>query len=124
MKVLIVDDSVKMRDCLAAWLRPLGVIVVQAANGLEAVDAFIRTSPDWTLMDIEMPGMDGLSAAGEIRRLSPEARIAIVSAHDTPGFRRAALEVGVRGFLSKSELHRIAEVLGIPELNSRNEPES
>ncbi len=118
MKVLIVDDSPRMRDRLAALLEPLAVRVEQAADGREAVDAFVRTRPDWTLLDIEMPGMDGLSAAGEIRRISPDARIVIVSAHDTPVFRRAALAAGVREFLSKSELHRLGELLSPSKLNS------
>lgn len=111
MKVLIADDHPRMRKHLAEMLELLGAVVVQAADGVEAVDAFRRVVPDWTCLDIEMPRMGGIEAAMAIRRISGQARIAIVSAHDTPVFREAAARVGAHVFVSKSELHRLVECL-------------
>lgn len=59
MKVLIADDHPRMREHLAEMMEPLGAVVVQAADGVEAVDVFRRVGPDWTCLDIEMPRMGG-----------------------------------------------------------------
>lgn len=111
MKVLIADDHPRMREHLAEMMEPLGAVVVQAADGVEAVDVFRRVGPDWTCLDIEMPRMGGIEAAMAIRRISGQARIAIVSAHDTPVFREAAARIGSHVFVPKSELHRLVECL-------------
>ncbi|MCP5517533.1 MAG: response regulator transcription factor [Verrucomicrobiales bacterium] len=110
--LLIADDSAAMRHAIARCCAGPNDTVVEAATGAEAVELHARCQPDWTVMDIRMPIMDGLSATREIRRQFPEARIVIVTQHDLPGLRRAACAEGVDAFFLKDDLTRLEAILG------------
>lgn len=101
-KFLIVDDHAAFRQILRAFLPPGAV--TECGNGLEAVGLYAIEQPDWVLMDIEMPGTDGLEATRQLRRRFPEARIIIVSNHGEEEFRCAAMELGAAGFVHKEHL--------------------
>jgi two-component system response regulator DesR len=75
--------------------------VGEAANGEEAVAEALRLRPDVALLDIEMPGRDGLWAAAELRRELPTCRVLIVTTFGRPGYLRRAVDSGVAGFLLK-----------------------
>jgi CheY-like chemotaxis protein len=83
---------------------------IECANGLEAVKAFASHQPDWVLMDIEMPGQDGLSAARQIRAHYPKAKIIFVTAFDERRFRAAASQLG-QGYVLKDELEQINRII-------------
>jgi DNA-binding NarL/FixJ family response regulator len=104
IRVLIADDHAIVRDGLAAIInrqRDLDV-VGEATTGEEAVSLFPRLHPDVTLMDIRMPGMDGVEAIKELRRLSPVARILVLTVHDGDEYIHRAIDSGAAGYLLKS----------------------
>jgi two-component system, NarL family, response regulator DesR len=103
IKVLLAEDQVMIREALAALLSFEDDIevVAQVGRGDEVTEAARRTGPDIALLDIEMPGMDGLTAAAELRQASPGVKIIILTTFGRPGFLRRAMESGVSAFLVK-----------------------
>ena len=109
--VMIVDDHPRMRGLIRGLCAGLATEFIEVAGGEEAVSTYDRLRPDCVLMDIEMPGMDGLTATRAIRKGHPDARIIIVSSHDTPSFRARAEAEGVSGFVSKNDLSGLHQYL-------------
>ena len=107
IRILAVDDHPLLRYGIAALLNaePDLKLVAEAANGKEALDAFRSHRPDVTLMDLQMPGMDGLESIHAIRREFPEARIIILTTYsgDTQVLR--ALKAGARAYILKGHVH-------------------
>lgn len=103
IRVLLAEDQAMVRGALAALLALEGdlEIVAQVARGDEVVPTALATRPDVALLDIEMPGLDGLSAAGALRDALPACRVLIVTTFGRPGFLRRAMECGAAGFLLK-----------------------
>lgn len=101
-KVLIADDHELVRAGVRRLLEDLRHEVVgEAASGEAAVELTLRSEPDVALIDIHMPGVGGLEATQRIRRLRPECRVIILTAHLEGPLPRTLLEVGVDGFLTK-----------------------
>jgi two-component system, NarL family, response regulator DesR len=102
--VVLADDEALLRKALAALLPLEGDVTVlaEAEDGETAVQATLRHRPDVLVIDLEMPGMDGLGAVAEIRRTRPEQVILMLTRHARPGVLRKALKLGVQGFVSKS----------------------
>ncbi|HWS38043.1 MAG TPA: response regulator transcription factor [Actinoplanes sp.] len=102
--VVLADDEALLRKALAALLPLEGDITVlaEAADGASAVEATVRHEPDVLVIDLEMPGMDGIQAVAEIRRTRPGQAILMLTRHARPGVLRKALKSGVQGFVSKS----------------------
>ncbi len=109
VKVLIVDDHLRMRDCLAQLVQSLGAEILAVTSGAEAISTYQQFSPDWVLMDLEMEAMDGLEATRRIRDTDLTARVLIVTQHDSQKFRNAAKAAGALGFYLKSELPAVLE---------------
>ncbi|RLK47872.1 response regulator transcription factor [Microbacterium telephonicum] len=103
IRVLIADDEDMIRSALASLLRLEDdlEIVAECADGESAVDQALALRPDVCLLDLEMPGIDGVEAAARIRRHVP-ARCIVVTRHARPGVLRRALSEGVDGFVPKS----------------------
>lgn len=103
IRVLIADDEDMIRTAVSALLRLEAdiEIVAECRTGAEAVEAATRLEPDVCLLDVEMPVMDGIDAAAQLRRVST-TRIVAVTRHARPGVLRRALAAGVAGFLPKS----------------------
>jgi two-component system response regulator DesR len=102
--VVLADDEALLRKALAALLPLEGEITVlaEAHDGASAVQATLRHEPDVLVIDLEMPGVDGLGAVAEIRRARPDQVILMLTRHARPGVLRKALKMGVQGFASKS----------------------
>ncbi|APU13163.1 MULTISPECIES: response regulator transcription factor [Actinoalloteichus] len=112
--VVLADDEALLRKALAALLPLEGDITVlaEAEDGETAVEATIRHRPDVLVIDLEMPGVDGLGAVAAIRRVQPDQVILMLTRHAKPGVLRKALKLGVQGFVSKSaEPAHIASVV-------------
>lgn len=102
-RILVAEDVDIMRDTLVALLemeRDLQV-VAQLASGADIVPAALEHRPDVALLDIDLPGVDGLTAATELRVRLPECRTLILTNLGTPENLRRALAAGVSGFLLK-----------------------
>lgn len=100
--VLVVDDFDDTRLLLRTWLERRGFRVVEAENGLEAIDQVETESPDLIIMDMEMPQLDGLSATRRIRDLKSfdSVPIVAVSAYGADQFRDQALAAGCNEYVS------------------------
>jgi DNA-binding NarL/FixJ family response regulator len=102
--VLIVDDHPLTRDALAALLGQHGFDVVgQASEGAEAVERAAELSPDLVVLDLSMPGADGLAALPRIREAAPTCEVVVLTASGTEENLLAAIRGGAAGYLLKSE---------------------
>ena len=100
-KVLIVDDEALIRLNLRALLEDLGYAVIEAANGIEGLDAFDREAPDLILADLRMPIMDGLSMIAGIREKSTETPVIVVSGTGTVRNAVDSLRLGAWDYVIK-----------------------
>ena len=108
---MIVDDHAEMRRLLRTMLGDLASEFTECTDGAQAVAAFARQRPDWTIMDIAMKGMNGLEATRRIQAQFAGSRIVVLTQHDTPQMRAAALEAGACAFISKDNLGQLNTIL-------------
>lgn len=103
IRLLLADDQALVRGALAALLdlEPDLSVVAEVASGDEVVDAAREHRPDVALLDVEMPGMDGIAATQALREAMPGVRVLIVTTFGRPGFLRRALQAGASGFVVK-----------------------
>ena len=103
IRVLLADDQATVRGAIAALLRMERdfEIVAEVGRGDEVLAAALEKRPDVALLDIEMPGGDGLSAAAVLREKLPSCRVLMLTTFGRPGYLRRAMEGGVVGFLTK-----------------------
>lgn len=101
--VLLADDQAMVRGAIAALLELEGDIqvVAQVGRGDQVVAESIRTRPDVVLMDVDMPGLDGLTATSQVLRALPAVKVLVVTTFGRPGFLRRALDSGASGFIVK-----------------------
>jgi len=100
-KILVTDDSHFIRNKLAKLLTKHGYEIVQARNGVEAVRIYREDKPDVVLMDITMPGKNGLEALSEIMQFDPRARVVMLTALDQKSVAVTAIVSGAKDFLAK-----------------------
>ena len=103
MRVLLADDHTLVRAGIRRLVETSAdvEVVAEAQNGDEALDKAALTRPDVAVIDLEMPGRNGLEVAAELQRQFPEIAVVIMSMHDDPAHVRAAFERGVRGYIVK-----------------------
>ena len=103
IRLLLADDQALVRGALSALLgleRDLEV-VAEVSSGDEVLAAVREHRPDVALLDVEMPGMDGIAATAVVRAEFPEVRVLIVTTFGRPGFLRRAMQAGASGFVVK-----------------------
>jgi two-component system response regulator DesR len=103
IRVLIAEDQAMIRGALASLLafEEDIEVVAEVERGDLVLAAAKRTRPDVALLDIEMPGLDGISAAGELAQALPETRSLILTTFGRPGYMRRAMTEGAAGFILK-----------------------
>ena len=103
IRVLLADDQHLVRGALAALLSLEDDITVvgEVGRGDELVEAVERRSPDVVLMDIEMPGLDGLAATAILASVAPNTGVLVLTTFGRPGYLRRAMEAGALGFVVK-----------------------
>jgi two-component system response regulator DesR len=103
IRILLADDQALVRSALAALLELEEdfEVVAEVGRGDEVVGAVRHHQPDVALLDIEMPGLDGLAAAAALQREAPDCRVAILTTFGRPGYLRRAMESGALGFVVK-----------------------
>lgn len=112
--ILVVDDSADNVAMMSLDLQQQGYRVVTASNGEDAITVAKQTIPNIILMDISMPGLDGLGATRRIREQEElsEVPVIAITAFGTEGFQRAAYDAGVSGYLTKPiDLDRMHQLI-------------
>jgi len=101
--VMIVDDHALLRTGVANIINhePDLQVIAEAANGLEAVDAFERHRPDVTLLDLRMPVMEGVEAVRRIRERDPQAKVIVLTTYDADEDIARALKAGAKAYILK-----------------------
>jgi two-component system chemotaxis response regulator CheY len=100
-RVLVVDDSEPVRDLCGFVLSGRGHEVVYAADGAAALDLYASRRPDAVLLDVGLPGADGLAVLAELRRLDPEARVAMLTGARDQATVLDAVRSGARDYVVK-----------------------
>jgi DNA-binding NarL/FixJ family response regulator len=111
MNVLIVDDNPRVREVIRVTIEDLASAIYECDNGESALNSYAHHKPDWILMDLEMAGGDGMHATRILKNLFAEAKVIIVTSHDSPALRRAAAEAGAYAYILKEDLYQLRGIL-------------
>ena len=108
LRILLADDHDVVRRGLKELLEehPGWMVCAQAANGREAVELALEHRPNIAVIDLTMPGLNGLEATRRIRELVPETEVLVFTMHDSEELVRSVLAAGARGYLLKSDAAR------------------
>lgn len=103
IRLLLADDQALVRGALAALLDLESdlTVVAEVVRGDEVLDAVARHSPHVALLDVEMPGLDGIAVAAQLSRAHPDVRTLMVTTFGRPGYLRRAIDAGASGFVVK-----------------------
>ncbi len=103
IRVLLADDQALIRGAFAALLGLESdiVVIAEVGSGDQVVPAAVQHRPDVALLDVQMPGLDGLAAAAALKEQLPSCRVIILTTFGRPGYLRRAMEAGATGFLVK-----------------------
>ena len=111
MKVLIADDNAIMRSFIRSLVADISNDIHEAANGSEAVRLAQEYLPDMILMDIRMPGLDGIAATRVIMQAHAETTVVIVTEFDSGEYRKAAIKAGAAAYVLKDDLNDLPETI-------------
>ncbi len=112
-KVLVVDDSRLARRSLRQILEPAGFAIVEAEDGMNALERYFLEKPDVVFLDLLMEGMHGFDVLAKLREMDPQARVLVVSADVQSSSREMAQAAGASGFIEKPfDARRIVEAVG------------
>jgi DNA-binding NarL/FixJ family response regulator len=108
IRILVVDDHPVVREGIAALvaIQPDMILVAEAADGREAIQRFRTHRPDVTVMDLQMPEMNGLDALIAIRNEFPQAKIVMLTTYKSDTHIVRALKAGAQGYLLKNVIHK------------------
>ena len=103
IRLLLADDQALVRGALSALLSLEDdlEVVAEVGHGDEVVAAAVEHRPDVALLDVEMPGLDGIAATSQLRTRVPGCRVLVVTTFGRPGYLRRAMEAGASGFMVK-----------------------
>ena len=111
-KVLVIDDEPGIRDLLDTLLNRKGYDVILADSGQKGLEVFRRARPDVVVLDLKMPGMDGLTVLQQIRHLNPTQPVIILTGAGTPESEQQVRALGVTEYVEKQfSLHLLGDAL-------------
>ena len=111
MKLLIVEDNAGVRRVIRSLVASVAGEICECADGAEVLALYNLEQPDFVLMDIQMEGMDGITATRRIKATDPTARVIIVTDYNQPDFREAASQAGACGYVLKENLLELIRLL-------------
>jgi DNA-binding NarL/FixJ family response regulator len=111
MTMLIVDDSAKMRHYIRSAIGDLAESIIEGGDGMQAIALYADHQPDWLVIDIAMPVLDGIEATRRIRKSSPTARIVVLTVFNDPALREAARDAGAAAYVLKENLLDLRRIL-------------
>jgi DNA-binding NarL/FixJ family response regulator len=105
MKIVIADDSSLLRDRIKSMLNNMNNVFVvgEAENGVDALQLIREKEPDLAILDIRMPGMNGIEVLKKIRELKMKVKVCILTNYPYPQYRKKCMELGADYFFSKTE---------------------
>ena len=101
-RILIADDLTPILTAVTTLLNNSFEVVGSVSNGQAAIDAILELKPDLVILDISMPGKNGLEVAGELKSLASAPRIVFLTVHEDPDIIAACLSAGAKGYVLKS----------------------
>jgi DNA-binding NarL/FixJ family response regulator len=120
--ILIVDDHDALRDSLKSWLGSVfqDCRILVAKSGEDALDQAFADPPDIVLMDVLLPGMNGIKAAGRIKDVIPDAKVVMLSIYEDPAYQADAAAAGSYAYVPKRKMGTELIPLMTKVLNDRN----
>lgn len=123
LAILVIDDNPAVRALIRSLVEEVTPLVFECDSGAKALEAYVRTRPDWVLMDIQMGEYDGIAATRAIRQWDPQARVLIITGHGDHRHRSAAADAGASGFMLKDELLELSPLLALWSSEMHTRPE-
>jgi two-component system response regulator DegU len=111
MKLMVVDDDTRIRKLIISIVSDLTTEIFECRDGREAHAGYAAHHPDLVLMDLTMPGLDGILATRLIRSEHPEAKIVIVTSHDGDAMRETARTAGACAFVLKEDISTLRSII-------------
>lgn len=111
MKILIVDDDERIRELIKSVLSDLAVEFFECSDGIDAEKSYFKHLPDWVLMDLVMPKVDGITAIRMIKASHPIAKIIVVTSYKSDVMREEAKRAGAVGYVLKENLLDLRKLL-------------
>jgi len=115
MKFLVIEDDARVRRMIVSIVADASDSVYECSDGAEARASYARHLPDWVLMDLMMPHVNGIAATHHIKSLYPAAKIIIVTSHESQVMRETAREAGAFAYVLKENL---LDLRGLIERNT------
>ena len=112
-KLLIVEDNPPMRGLISSIVADLFEDITECSDGREALGMYAECQPDWVLMDIRMPGLDGIGATTRIKETFPHARVVMVTDYDSARLREAARNAGACAYVLKENLLDLRNIISV-----------
>ena len=116
IKLLLVEDDERVREMIRGIVSEVTESIFECGDGADAFARYTEINPDWVLMDLVMPLVDGIAATKQIIASYPEARIVIVTSYDSDIQRREALSAGACGYVLKENLLELLEILSLTQV--------
>jgi two-component system, chemotaxis family, chemotaxis protein CheY len=111
-RLLIVEDSEKFRKMVVGLLKGYYDEIYECVDGKDAASAYAKYRPDWVVMDVEMKGLDGLSATRSIKALYPEARVVVMTTMCDQLVQFEAFSAGAERFIQKENILELKQIVG------------